>query len=807
MGSVEVGFSGAWREQLEGLGDFSERGLATIRGYVDLVVDGHNLTSSLPECGLFSWLTLCLKALLLLQKNASPKEIIVFPQIPWEMVLCRRGPRACLVSLYSTGELSRVVVHNREIPAQKLVESVLALAGSFSSDCDACASARGATAGTQALVELSRGLQPGPFLPNPGPDERLRCEHPDTAFWDMPLEKGATLFLEVDRNHEDLRRFGGGTSFDLHALLCNGRIGLKLKNGEELLLERAYPIVGAYLLLSDAERAVRTLEQPHGGNAAFPGKRFGVVGEREKVRFSADRAELPVQSGGIGRLKARRRQQPVVEEDTILALPAANVVACVVDMILALCSCFHQANPHTVGEKRLLDLAHRSYNLRARLERLRVKNQFAPSGQSTPPAPFEHKGLEPAPTTLPFDLDTVHNLQMRLTWHAEVEAALTDLVKIRGQSVIGLDCRGGVQGIHLNSGELLWRHEGNHGELLFPYYEGDTLLLTYESGWIASVDPDTGRELWSFHTGVERGIERLKRFETERGPCWTLASEESIQVFEEESGAVVFSVPWGHGPTINHAVHNHILAVVGGEGDLCGIDTRSGEVLWRLRLDFAVRWVEPCGDLLLVHLLSVNVDSADLLAIDVQTGKTRWRGSWGFRPVHKPVAYKEHILMAYRRRGFVGVCCVCRQSGELLWSSEVPSYGGSPTEPLLYKIEGRALVAWKCEDGVLYAHDARNGAKIWSAPTHEPDEMVFHNLSLTWAEGAIVSAGVHTDLLDPLSGRILQRLKNLPSGPSGIWSLGELRFLVGDMGESGVSDVLELYEPAYFLALVRPAQA
>ena len=138
------------------------------------------------------------------------------------------------------------------------------------------------------------------------------------------------------------------------------------------------------------------------------------------------------------------------------------------------------------------------------------------------------------------------------------------------------------------------------------------------------------------------------------------------------------------------------------EGSVSALDTNSGQILWRVRLEGPVI-ASPviAGDVVLV------ADSAkNLWALDMQTGAARWAQNASDQVSAAPVVVRDKVIVVRDDRS---ITALRLRDGTRVWGQKSTSLIRSPPAAT----DEQVVVA--NEDGEVVAFDPDNGTRRWTA--------------------------------------------------------------------------------------------
>ncbi|MFW5965897.1 MAG: hypothetical protein ACOCV2_00195 [Persicimonas sp.] len=487
MQSVQIIVGHSWKQDVRFLKNLrryrrfdSDLNLVEIRDIIDIVVDGTNITSRIPEESIFGVLSELLGAVARLLEGRSRKAIVEFHCEPWELVLVPDGSQF-LVSLYSIDRHHQVIAHDIPIAIDKFVEALSTAAESLLSD----------------LYRISEGFSADAFVrtfssrlgriqdykrPSFGRDDEEEHEPLGERKGGTSYSSGLTLSYSFDADHHGLRDYFGEHDFDLHALLFPGQIHAEYGN-ETVALTRGYPFLTVHALLKRARQLLNLIE-------ASEEPRFTCDEQMRHKRLDvvAHGPEWTLELGTPGHL------------DEVIEVPShprqtLEVVLSACEMLLA---DILSVNPALELNHRLSDLETEVRELRGWFEDISGSNFYhdepesfiAQLGHVTPaptPAPPEPK--------FPWPLSSVHALFPRPRWQFAAEcidlggvlSAVDGLLVPTSEAMYFIDAEGG---------NVRWKFGAERDMTKLSHaVAGDRLVVAEEGGGVRLIDLESGESL------------------------------------------------------------------------------------------------------------------------------------------------------------------------------------------------------------------------------------------------------------------------------------------------------------------------
>ena len=285
---------------------------------------------------------------------------------------------------------------------------------------------------------------------------------------------------------------------------------------------------------------------------------------------------------------------------------------------------------------------------------------------------------------------------------------------VDGERVFAANHAGRVEAYASRSGERLWRIELNSQLNTGPADAGEMLLFGGMAEVIA-VRKDDGQEVW-------------------RSP---VSSE-------------VLALP---------AWHRQVVVVHGGDGNIIGLDARSGEQRWIHRESVPSLSLRGTGTPLIVGDDGVVVGTASgkLVALGLQDGKPVWeaviataRGRTELEriaDVDADLALVEAVVYASSYQGVLSA--ISLGGGQILWNRDIASATGI--------VADREQLYVSASDGTVWALARSSGATMWRQPA-----LQYRRLSAPVQQGNYLILGDYDGYLHWLhkeDGRLVARTR------------------------------------------------
>ncbi len=645
-----------------------------MRELLDVFVDGANVTARVREThGALVLRDLAL-SLVDLARRPRGKATVHFYDEPWEICVERFGATACM-SVYRAGADPLVAVHDRTVPFDDVVASVLGAVERLLTEGESQPTAR------LELVSAAEQLRAVPR----GAFEALVSVPARVAVVVEPERDAALSFgAEFSMREGSPSPLRGEAETveraDLHALLFRGRVRAEVR-GRTVDLGECYPMLVAERLVELARRAFDAWER--GLPLHARGEAAGVL---VGVRLTAE-GELSLSLGGA-QGGARRAVH------TFPAMGVADVLEAALGFGRSLVRAILRRD-RSQGEN--LRLAALRRVLREATEALREASQTDSKVNPTPePYRAFAAALDESRPTPPCALPATR-LRYQSRWRAIVPGIDLRTTYLCGDRMI-VGAASEMWALDRATGRVLWRTDVSRG----------TSVVT--PGGVARLAPDGELCVHDFGNGE---INLRTRIAPRTGGA--------------VAGAVV------HLPGLPK-----LVVVTEGEHHLVAIDLTTGEPRWRWswgsgrggspargapRMKRAGRLIYfTCGD-------------GALTALDVMTGAVVWRVRDRLRFRAPPsVSHDALYGVAGGAHGVARLYSIDAFSGNVRWSADVTDASSPCTvegTPLI--ADGAVAVAVRSKSGLsLSAFRPEDGAPLHGEPGREARARVHAPSGTSW---------------------------------------------------------------------------
>ncbi|TXD38043.1 PQQ-binding-like beta-propeller repeat protein [Lujinxingia vulgaris] len=793
MSQVEIIVGRGWKEDVRYLSALdplrpaeSAMSLLEICDIIDIVVDGTNLTASIPEEAIFGVVGGLLEGLVALSQGTRTKVILEFPHEPWELVLVARE-RKLFVSAYSLGREKQVVARDLPIDAaafvgalteaaEELLRELFSISERFSSD-------RYVRQLSQWLGVLKRGRQLSYGAAVPIEREPLADRASATS-----STEGLTLGYELVSDDAGLRGYHGEQVFDLHALLFAGTLRAELGDAAVELSPR-YPFLGMGSLLDRARQLLSHLEARSEGTLELieplPHLDF-------KVRDEGSRWEVEV-SG------ERWSVSPTECLDRMLTLAELFVQ----DLL--------ELNPRLELNQRFVDLDEEVQNLR-RWHRDLCGNDLyhdAPEAYLRAQGHMQPEEPEAAPAPgFAWPLSEVHTLFPRARWEYRRAGLDLSTARLVGSgllvstpiSTVMLDARSGQERWIWSEArspvEARWRARAAGPWVVVAEGQGRVRWLEVASGAPAgSVALGTG--FGALHEVAYYPAERLLVVASDQGKMAGVDLDREVVRWRFAVGPARFSALIFDGP---------LICARTTEGQLIALSPGQGQVLWRVRIG------GHSENGVMVHqgrYYAVTHDAhhrgSTVHACYPFTGRSVWQVRLAGWVCGSPSFIDQWMVVPVERHGQVSLCGIALEAvqPQVSWRIDLLSAGlYEPTPALPIEIEGQWHGIVRTDRGETTCFRVVDGEVRWQAMPAREKLLLYGNLELFTIGDALLSVGEEVSVRALHSGRRLHTFEAMESPEQALLS-APFQLILGEQAtEHGEDDVLAAWSVDHFMAVL-----
>jgi outer membrane protein assembly factor BamB len=659
------------------------RALSAISGFLDVVVDGVNLTARVGEAQALALLAELGQAVASLLVGRRDRALLqLYAELSaWELGIEVDGEDA-LLTLFRAGAVAEVAIHERRVALSGLRDALLrALA-----DATSAVASRSLAAQLAAAQAALENVATSPHLP-PAARSTARVAPRSAGGISLCTEfslRAAARAAVIDPHVERA---------DLHALLGRGEL-LVTARGKVATLSEVYPFLFAERLLCLSEEV---LDAWQGSRALF--RRFDAGGVRIGVRQNPGEETIAL---SVGSTRGQSRPASLTFPE-LNALALARVAA---RFSHALAEAFVKHDAAQAKNLRLTTLAKAALSLAQRVEETSLddaRENPDPESYRSFGAPrlrhelsgrWEHGGKM---RFLPRWVAAIPNIDLRTTYLCGDR-----LIVGASRETACLD---------RTSGSVLWRVPTSRAAgVVTP--EG--LARLYPDGRLAMHELATGEVRFTAELVPRAGGGACGAVVHARGLPKLLVlveGDQRITAVDLVSG----DVRWRH--TARRAGSFRLrragkLLLVTGDQSLTALDVSTGELVWRARdrLPFS-------GDLAIDHdsVFAVSgsriAGPAKLHHLDPWTGAVRYSRDLDDRPAfgQPPLVTPSRVIVPTRDQRGSGARAFDRARGEMLWE-----HAPGLTSPTTAWLAVDELILANTASGTLLCLDALSGAVRYS---------------------------------------------------------------------------------------------
>lgn len=789
---VQVTLGRDWRDDVRYLSELRPRrpsdsvlNLVDIYDFVDLVIDGTNLTAAITEESVFGFIGQMMEGLWSLAIGRNTKAIIEFHCEPWELCLTASAEHL-LVSLYSVDRRRRVVAHDLRVNATALIASVTRAAEELLADLFAISDSFASDAFVRrfsSVLGKMRRVHDVKFAHAPAPsDGAVRTGSTTSAL-------GATMSYVLDIGYPALRDYVGEQAFDQHALLVPGSISFETGDGEEVVCE-GYPALIASAILDRVRELLTFLE------SSTP--RFVCDSDLHQLR-------LDVSAEG-----AQWQTQIAATADSA-SISFTSAPAALLDGLIGLAEMvvndLDQANERIALNQRFSDLQREVRELRSWNGDFTDANHYLDH-----PEQFltEHGDLRPArpegaPPSFPYPLGDVRALYPRRAW--EFRATRINFSAIASdQASLFVAAGDALVAVDLATGAQRWAAHGAGDE---PYTSfalaNDVLIAADALGRIHFIDRDNGASL--AHSDETVGTLIVNAAAYEDGALIVVADFEGGVVGLDRNGRVLWRVAANHGVISGMRCVGPVVCVMSSPGFVHGINPSNGELLWKVRLG-GLAEAGPYFHQGRVYTFSHDLRTQQFTvhAMFPFTGRTAWQLRFDGRLTGRPDFVDDHLIAPVERHGQVGLVGINVEvpHPEPNWRVEVLSAGVDyATSIVPVEIDGIRHAIVRTDTGEVTCFRVADGAIHWRVEHASPSDLLFRNLDLALVRDAVLCVGERMQLRDLRTGALLHEFGDVMVAPEFLRVSADLQIVLGERGsEPAERDRLVAWSTQHFLAVV-----
>ena len=799
MNSVEIIVGQRWQEDVRHIHSLRRRrpaesslNLLELRDIIDIVIDGTNLTASIPEEAIFGLVGSLLDSLVELIDEERHKSIVEFHHEPWELVLVPDG-KSLLLSLYSIDRRRRVVARDLPIDARSFVDALCEVAeemltGLFRvSEHFSSAPQVRRISQSMARLKKTRTIQFAPRSRPPAPTEAA------SRLASTSTSGGLTFEYRFDATDTALRSYGGTDVFDLHALLFDGSLRAEF-GADSVVLTRRYPFLAITSLLDRTRQLFNQLE----GHANAP---FVIDEELALVEFTVE---------GRGTRWLLRAGDV---DDGQLRTWKVHPAECL-DVLVSVAELFVQdlsrVNACLEVNQRYLDLQKETEKLRHWHRDLCGNNLY----HDRPEDYLRRLGhLEPHRTSVPaspefsWPLSSVHTLFPRRRWHLRAGRIDFSSLTLTPDSVL-MSTSEAIRRLDQKSGDETWARdiETSDGRPAAMSVAGERIVVADDTPRLQILDTDNGESSSTVSTD-EPWRHLLDAVSYTSGDLMVAGCRGGTVIgFDPTSGTVHWRHSTGPGTLQRLTFDGPLVCTHSSEGVVVALNPKSGETLWKIRTGGTpeVPVTMHQGRLYTVSHDSLHRGST-LHALYPFTGRSVWQLRLSGVAAGMPSFVGQWMLLPVERHGQIVLSAIDLEAVDprTNWELELSSAGvAEPTPVLPVDIDGTPHGLIRTDRAELTCFSISDGAVRWRSMPADETLLVYGNLPLFQLQSAVVNVSQTVDLRELDTGRLLQSFSAVEV-PEFCFLAPPFRLLFGERtpGDED-TDQLTAYSVEHFLAVV-----
>ncbi len=797
MNSVEIIVGQRWKEDVRYIHSLRARrpaetslNLLELRDIIDIVIDGSNLTASIPEEAIFGLVGSLLTSLVDLVDQTSTKAIIEFHHEPWELVLVPNGSNL-LVSLYSIDRRRQVVARDLGVEVRHFVDAICKVGEQLLTELfgvsDRFSSDPQVRKISQSLARLRRTPRIQ-FPPRPPVDDTENTSRRATT----SSAGGLSLGYRIHVFDTALHNYRGEHVFDLHSLLFAGTLEAEFYD-RQLILCADYPFLAMHSLLDRTRQLFNQLESH--AHAPFvldePLAHIDLAVTGEGSRWILDARSDP---------DGARFQCTIDPADCLDIL--VSIAELFVQDLLAI-------NPH-------LEVNHRFIDFKDEVEKLRQWHRDLCSNNLYHDRPEDYLRrlghIEPAELSppegpqFPWPISSIHTLFPHRCWSLSDERIDFAAMSLTSHSVT-LSSSRAIRCLNLLDGTERWRHDvadQPHAGQALPI--SDSLLVTTEGRRLVFLDRQQGSiqtqivadEPWGELVGAAR------------------YDDQDLVVVGLRSGTIVAiddatnTILWRHslGPAElqEFLCSGPLVCCQSTEGVIKALNPNSGKTLWKIRPAGTPQLSMTLHQGRLYTLAHEPLHrGSTLLALYPYTGRTVWQVRLpGF--ACGPASFIDQwMLIPVERHGQLSLTAVDLEAVDprANWRLELSSAGiDRPTAVLPVVIDGRWHGLVRTDRAELTCFAVDDGSVRWRSLPASETLLLHGNLPLFRVRDAVVNVARTVDFRHLATGRLLHSFSAIEAPKYGFLA-PPFRLLLGEQAPDGAThDRLTAWSVEHFLALL-----
>ncbi len=799
MSSVEIIVGHRWKDDVRYIDSLRPRrpaesclDLLELRDIIDIVVDGTNLTASIPEEAIFGLVGRVLSALVKLVDETSHKGIIEFHHEPWELVLVPDGTSLRL-SLYSIDRRQRVIARDQRIDARAFINAICGVGEQMLTDLFSVSERFSSHQQVRQISQALAHLKRAPRIEFSQDAKSRRPGAGDMRLASTSTAQGLTLAYRFDGSDPGLIGYQGEHVFDLHSLLFEGILEAEF-NSHNFLLAHQYPFWAVTSLLDRTRQLFNQLESRSKTD-------FVLDEELSHLGFCVESKE------GEWRIRARDTDDDTWHECTV---SPSNCL----DTLVSLGELFVQdllrANASLAVNQRFIDLEEEVEKLRLWHRDLcgntfyheRPEDYLRRLADVEPAAPASN----PSPD-FPRPLASIHTLFPRRAWNLWAERIDFSSLTLTETSLLVATPKS-IRSLSPQRGNEHWRrqfevpvdHDGVMSvagpHLVATEGDGRLLLLDRQTGSLTSQLKSSAK--WRDLVGAA-SYEKQDRVVVGR-------RDGEVAGFDATSGQMQWSHSTSPGKLRGLLFHGPLVCTQSCEGVISALNPCSGEPVWKIRTGGTP---ELSATVHQGRIYAVTHDplhgGSTLYALYPFTGRTIWQLRLPGYACGPPSFVDQWMMLPLERHGQLTLIGVDLEAVDprVAWQLELSSAGvdrPTPVSPAMIDGEMHGLI--RTDRAELTCFRVLDGEILWRVVPATETLLLHGNLPLFQVRDAVVNVSSTVDLRHLETGRLLHSFDAIEAPEFGFLAPPFCVLLGERLSRSDDADQIAAYSVEHFLALI-----
>ena len=798
MSSVEIIVGDRWKEDVRYIDSLRPRrpadsslDLLELRDIIDIVVDGTNLTASIPEEAIFGLVESMLAALVRLVDETSRKAIIEFHHEPWELVLLPDGD-VLKLSLYSIDRRRCVVVRDRPVNARAFIDAICAVAEQMLTDLfgvsERFSSHRQVRHISQSLARLKR-------------TPRIRFSAPYVTDMDgdgthvasTSNAQGLTVGYRFDAADPGLLNYRGEHVFDLHALLFDGVLEAEF-GAQSLVLAKHFPFLAICALMDRTRQLFNRLE-------SHPDTPFALDDEWGGLNLSVHG------NPKTWTLRARPGDDGEWWEHCLAPSACLDTLVSLAELFL---NDLLRINPHLTVNQRFADMEEEAEKLRRWHHDLCGNNVYheRPEDYLRRLADVEPTARpQPGPAQFPWPLRSVHTLFPQRSWNLWSKRVDFASLTVTDTSLLA-PTRSALRCLHPATGDEQWRygfqHPLRHDRSMA--LGGDQIVVADPGGNLVVLDRNTGGLTARYQTESSwKHLVGAAHYDSQ--DLMVVARHDGvIAAFELADASRRWRHGSGPGKLESLLFHGPLVCAQSCEGVMTALNPCTGETVWKVRLGGTP---EQAAAIHQGRIYAITHDplhrGSTLYALYPFTGRTVWQLRLSGYASGPPSFVDQWMLLPLEKHGQLTMAGIDLEAVDprINWQLELSSAGfDRPTPVSPVRLDGQWHGLVRTDRAELTCFRVCDGAVRWRVIPAKETLLLHGNLPLYRVRDAVVLVSETVDLRHVDTGELLHTFDVGTPPEFGFLTPAFNLILAGRATGDDDTDQITAYRIDHFLALV-----